>query len=99
MVLMGWSRIAQHRKVELLEFDGGVEMRPPEPDKGDAVREILQKLDATTPVAYLGDDTTDEHAFEALEGRGLRVLVRPEWRKTLADIWIKPPDDTFGFPG
>lgn len=97
LVLMGWSRIAQHRKVELLEFDGGVEMRPPEPDKGDAVREILKKLDATTPVAYLGDDTTDEHAFEALQGRGLRVLVRPEWRQTSADIWIKPPHELLDF--
>jgi len=99
LVLMGWSRIAQHRKVELLEFDGGVEMRPPEPDKGDAVREILQQLPASTPVAYLGDDTTDEHAFEALEGRGLRVLVRPEWRETAADIWIKPPDELLDFLG
>ena len=97
LVLMGWSRIAQHRKIELLEFDGGVEMRPPEPDKGDAVREILKKLDATTPVAYLGDDTTDEHAFEALEGRGLRVLVRPEWRQTSADLWIKPPHELLDF--
>jgi trehalose-phosphatase len=97
LVLQGWLQIARHRKVELLEFDGGVELRPPEPDKGDAVSEILKQLPASTPVAYLGDDTTDEHAFEALEGRGLRVLVRPEWRETEADIWIKPPDELLDF--
>jgi trehalose 6-phosphate phosphatase len=97
LVLQGWLQIARHRKVELLEFDGGVELRPPEPDKGDAVREILKQLPAGTPVAYLGDDTTDEHAFEALEGHGLRVLVRPEWRETEADIWIKPPDELLDF--
>ncbi|HSS95420.1 MAG TPA: trehalose-phosphatase [Terriglobales bacterium] len=97
LVLQGWSQIAHYRKVELLEFDGGVELRPPEPDKGDAVREILKQLPATTPVAYLGDDTTDEHAFGALEGRGLRVLVRPEWRETEADIWIKPPGELLEF--
>lgn len=97
LVLQGWLQIARHRKVELLEFDGGIELRPPEPDKGDAVREILKQLPASTPVAYLGDDTTDEHAFEALEGRGLRVLVRPEWRETEADIWIKPPEDLLDF--
>lgn len=97
LVLQGWLQIARHRRVELLEFDGGVELRPPEPDKGDAVREILKQLPAGTPVAYLGDDTTDEHAFEALEGHGLRVLVRPEWRETEADIWIKPPDELLDF--
>jgi trehalose 6-phosphate phosphatase len=99
LVLQGWLQIAKHRKVELLEFDGGIELRPPEPDKGDAVREIIKQLPSTTPVAYLGDDTTDEHAFEALEGRGLRVLVRPEWRETEADIWIKPPEELLDFLG
>jgi trehalose 6-phosphate phosphatase len=97
LVLLGWSRIAQHRKVELLEFDGGIELRPPEPNKGDAVLQILQQLPAGTPIAYLGDDTTDEHAFEALAGRGLRILVRPEWRETAADVWIKPPDELLKF--
>jgi len=97
LVLQGWLQIARHRRVELLEFDGGVELRPPEPDKGDAVREILKHLPVSTPVAYLGDDTTDEHAFEALEGRGLRVLVRPEWRETAADIWITPPGELLHF--
>lgn len=99
LVLQGWEQIARRRNVELLEFDGGVELRPPEPDKGDAVREILHTLDPGAPVAYLGDDATDEHAFEALEGRGLRVLVRPEWRPTAADIWIKPPADLLDFLG
>jgi len=97
MVLQGWLQIARLRNVELLEFDGGIELRPPEPDKGDAVEAILQQLPPNTPVAYLGDDKTDEHAFEALEGRGLRVLVRPEWRETEADIWIKPPDQLLDF--
>lgn len=98
-VLLGWSRIAQRRNVELLEFDGGIELRAAGPDKGDAVREILQQLDSGTPVAYLGDDKTDERAFLALEGRGVRVLVRPEWRETAADIWIKPPDELLDFLG
>ena len=96
-VLLGWSRIAQRRNVELLEFDGGIELRPAGPDKGDAVREILQQLDPGTPIAYLGDDKTDERAFLALEGRGLRVLVRPERRETAADVWIKPPDELLDF--
>jgi trehalose-phosphatase len=96
-VLLGWCPVAERASAELLEFDGGIELRALEPDKGDAVRSILEQFDASAPVAYLGDDKTDERAFCALEGRGLRVLVRPQWRETAADIWLRPPDELLEF--
>ena len=40
-------------------------------NKGDAMRTILAEMDADAPVAYLGDDQSDEDAFRALQGRGL----------------------------
>jgi trehalose 6-phosphate phosphatase len=47
-------------------------------DKGKAVLYLLDTLeldrDDVVPM-YLGDDHTDEHAFEALEGRGVGVFV------------------------
>jgi len=91
-VLQGWLPIAQNTPMELLEFDGGIEMRMPGRDKGDAVRTILNEVGPEVPVAYLGDDLTDERAFLALGTAGLSVLVRPEWRKTAADLWIRPPE-------
>ena len=91
-VLLGWLPIAQRTPMELLEFDGGIEMRMPGLDKGDAVGTILGEIGPEIPVAYLGDDMTDERAFIALGTRGLSVLVRPEWRKTGAALWIRPPD-------
>ena len=91
-VLLGWFPIAQSTPMELLEFDGGIEMRMPGRDKGDAVRTILDEIGPEVPVAYLGDDLTDEQAFLALGTRGLSVLVRPEWRKTAAALWIRPPE-------
>jgi trehalose 6-phosphate phosphatase len=91
-VLLGWLPIAQNTPMELLEFDGGIEMRMPGFDKGDAVRTILDEIGPEVPVAYLGDDITDERAFLALGARGLTVLVRPEWRKTAAALWIRPPE-------
>jgi trehalose 6-phosphate phosphatase len=91
-VLLGVAPIAQNTPMDLLEFDGGVEMRMPGRDKGDAVRTILDEIGPEVPVAYLGDDITDERAFLALGTRGLTVLVRPEWRKTAAALWIKPPE-------
>jgi trehalose-phosphatase len=91
-VLLGWLPIAQGTPMELLEFDGGIEMRMPGLDKGDAVRIILEEIRPEVPVAYLGDDITDERAFLALGTRGLTALVRPEWRKTAAAVWIRPPE-------
>lgn len=83
--------------LEVHDFDGGVELRVPGRDKGHAVRTVLGEAAPGTPVAYLGDDLTDEDAFEALEGRGLRVLVRAELRPTAADVWLRPPDELLAF--
>ena len=96
-VLLGWKAIADHAGMELLDFDGGIELRPPEADKGDVVRLLLGEMGPGTPAAYLGDDATDEHAFQAIRGHGLSVLVRPRWRHTAAQSWIKPPDELLAF--
>jgi trehalose-phosphatase len=92
-VLMGWTPLAKYTHLDLLEFDGGVEIRAHKADKADAVRTILREISPGTPVAYLGDDSTDEHAFQVVNGRGLSILVRPRWRKTAAALWLKPPDE------
>jgi trehalose 6-phosphate phosphatase len=73
-------------------FDGGLELRVAGTSKADAVRTLLDETPEETPAAYLGDDHTDEDAFAALEGRGLRVLVRPELRPTRADVHCMPPE-------
>jgi len=92
-VLMGWTPLAKYTHLDLLEFDGGVEIRAHKADKGDAVRTILNETSPDTPTAYLGDDATDEHAFQAVNGRGLSILVRPRWRKTAAQLRLRPPDE------
>ena len=74
-------------------FDGGVEIRVSNTDKGYAVKSILGASSPDAAVAYLGDDLTDEDAFQALKDRGLRVLVRPQHRPTAADLWLKPPEE------
>jgi trehalose 6-phosphate phosphatase len=94
-VLLGWKPIARHTHLHLLEFDGGIEIRAHDADKGDAVRTIMREMAPDTPAAFFGDDTTDEHAFEAMEGRGLSVLVRPRYRTSAAQLWLKPPYEIF----
>ncbi len=91
------SPLACSGNLLLAEFDGGMELRARNCSKGDVVRTILSELNPDVPVAYLGDDQTDEDAFEALKGRGLTVLVRPRHRTTTADVWIKPPGELIQF--
>ena len=92
-VMLGWTGIATQSGLNLMQFDGGVEIRSQKANKGAAVRILLSEMDADAPAAYLGDDTTDEEAFEAINGSGLSILVRPLWRTTAAQLWLKPPEE------
>lgn len=96
-VLAGWGPIAARTQLKLLMFDGGVEIHTAKANKGDAVRAFLKEIGPEIPVAYLGDDNTDETAFLAIGNRGISALVRPQWRKTAAVFWLKPPDEVIGF--
>jgi trehalose 6-phosphate phosphatase len=89
--------LAEAPHLVLSEFEEGVEIRLSSANKGNALRSLLSDLDAEVPVAYLGDDATDEDAFRVLNGRGLTVLVGPKYRFTAAQIWLKPPDELLDF--
>jgi trehalose-phosphatase len=97
--------LAHLEGLALLEFDAGVELRVGR-NKGGAVEAILAEAGAGVgsradcPVAYLGDDLSDEAAFRAVNRigrRGLSVLARREWRETAAAVWLRPPDELKGF--
>jgi trehalose-phosphatase len=69
-------------------------------DKGKAVLYLLEALGldgADVMPIYVGDDITDEHAFQALAGRGLGILVAeaddPEvaGRTTAAEFVLRNP--------
>jgi len=92
-----WSLIAEGAGLSLKEFDGGLELRVPARDKGDAVKTIIEEMGRDAVIAYLGDDFTDEDAFRVMKGHGLGVLVRETLRPTAADVWIKPPDELLNF--
>ena len=91
--------LAEIDGLRLLEFEAGVELRVGR-DKGGAVDAIVKEAATNGPVAFLGDDLTDESAFRAvnsLGSRGLSVLVRREWRQTAAEIWLRPPGELLVF--
>jgi trehalose 6-phosphate phosphatase len=92
-----WSLISDKWGLKLEGFDGGLELRVPGMNKGDAVRTILEEMDNDSVAAYLGDDLTDEDAFNAIKGKGISVLVREEFRPTAADLWLRPPEELISF--
>ncbi len=92
-----WLSLARRAGLTLREFDGGLEFRAPGRNKADAVGTIIAESGTEAIGAYLGDDETDEDAFLAIKGRGLSVLVRPEFRHTSAEAWLRPPEELIEF--
>ncbi len=92
-----WRQLCVGSDLQPQPFDGGLELRCPGVGKGTVVEQLLSEAPTGSVLAYLGDDLTDEDAFTALAGRGLRVLVRPHWRATVADLWLQPPDELLWF--
>lgn len=92
-----WSDRITECELVFLPFDGGIELRIKGMHKGIAVRSIINDTNTDAPIAYLGDDLTDEDAFRELGQKGLKVLVRSETRTTLADLRLTPPGELLEF--
>lgn len=92
-----WEPKCKSLGMTLHPFDGGIELRPDGLDKGSAVKEILENRADDLPVAYLGDDITDEDAFKAVGNRGLKVLVNRNLRPVAADLQLIPPEEVIEF--
>jgi trehalose-phosphatase len=96
-VVARWSELLRKAGLETFAFDGGVEFRPAATHKGHVVERILEETGPGVPVAYLGDDRSDEEAFRKLRGLGLGVRVHPRLSVTLADAWLQPPQGIYEF--
>jgi len=67
-------------------------------NKGAAVLKILESFQKTNAVPiYLGDDKTDEDAFEVLCMMGLTVLVGNEGMDTKAHYYLKDQGEVMDF--
>lgn len=86
-----WKSLCIGMKCQVRTSDGGIELRAESRDKSSAVDDILSEESGEYAAAYMGDDETDEDAFREIAKHGLGILVRPEWRETLAKVWLKPP--------
>lgn len=64
-------------------------------NKGEAVQWILRTLGFSTAAVpfYIGDDTTDEDAFQAIAGTGIGILVGKDPRPTAAIYGLEDPEE------
>ncbi len=85
--------------LEVIEGAKLMEVRPNNWNKGDAVR-LLQEKWEEVPTIYIGDDTTDEDAFQVLREQefGFPVLVSQfENEESRAQYRLTNPQEVKGF--
>ena len=69
-------------------------------DKGKALLFLVEALGLDDPDVvpfYIGDDVTDEDAFEVLRDRGIGILVSGAPRSTKATYWVQAPWEVHAF--
>ena len=94
-VVEGRSGLRKKGGKKIFELQPDVEW-----DKGRAVLWLLEQLELTAPdvvPVYIGDDVTDEDAFEALRDVGLGIRVGVEGEETLAHYTLPDPDGLEAF--
>lgn len=89
-----------NRILEIIKGAKVIEARPKGWNKGKAIELFLSHFTTTnnTLPIYIGDDITDEDAFQILREKGLTIhVVHEKKRKTAAQYWVNDPDDVFFF--
>jgi trehalose 6-phosphate phosphatase len=70
-----WARIAAAHDMACEWFDGGVELRCPQRNKGTALGLLIDDQPPGAVCVYIGDDVTDEDAFLRIRSVGLGIKV------------------------
>lgn len=92
-----WGALEVPGVIALDRINGGLELRARGRDKGTVVRTLLGQAPPLTLGVFVGDDVTDEDAFEAVRERGFGVRVGEADRPTKAMGRIASCDDVPGF--
>jgi trehalose 6-phosphate phosphatase len=95
--------VSAHDKNRVLEIINGakiIEVRPKGWNKGTAIEMFLTKYMNKKNILsiYIGDDVTDEDAFQFIGKKGISIYVTNQSkRKTAAQYYVKNPDEVFLF--
>lgn len=79
-----WRSFGEGSSFTLDRLDGGIELRARDHNKGTAARMLLEEAGPEALGVFVGDDVTDEDAFEALREPGFGIRVGDERRSSLA---------------
>jgi len=74
-ILEEWEKIASSHDLEILRFNGGIELRISGANKGAAMRDLLSEQPEGAFCVYIGDDSTDEDAFGVIKRCGMGIKV------------------------
>lgn len=101
-VTSGFVRVASSYRetgipLEILHGKEVIEVKAMGRNKGKAVTELLDRYGRGALPIYLGDDVTDETAFESLKPQGITVLVSETPRSTSADYHLCSPNEVYAF--
>ena len=94
------NRIDKKKILEIINGAKVIEARPKGWNKGKAVEQFLLKNSNKKNILtiYIGDDITDEDAFQFIAKKGISIYVTNKSnRKTAAQYWVKNPDQVFLF--
>lgn len=83
--------------LEILAGKEVVEAKPATLNKGDAAVRLLESFDRGALPVYIGDDFTDEVAFQRLDKKGLTILVAETPRPTAASFYLRNPNEVYEF--
>jgi trehalose-phosphatase len=87
-----WAPLCVPGQLEVRPFRAGFEFRALGQDKGRAVQELLAREAAGAFAVFVGDDATDEDAFDAVRATGFGIRVGPADEPTLATAWLDDPE-------
>ncbi len=96
-VTAAWQPLSTPGVVSLDRINGGLELRARKRDKGTVVLSLLSRAAPGTLGVFLGDDVTDEDAFEVVRDWGFGVRVGGAPRPTLAMGRIPTCEEVPGF--
>jgi len=83
--------------LEILAGKEVVEAKPAAVNKGDTTGRLLERFDREAFPVYIGDDLTDEMAFQHFDKKGLTILVAETPRPTAASFYLRNPNDVYEF--
>jgi trehalose-phosphatase len=92
-----WEQDSHDYGLDCRFFNGGIELRIKNVDKGTALNALLENRPAESLCVYLGDDETDEDAMLVLRGRGYGIKVGNPGVPTYAQGRLDGPEDVREF--